>query len=392
MQTSEETSIANYAPLLNGREREYVAQAIESGWVSYGGWYVREFETSLAQTFGCADAVTVASGTCALQLAFELSGKRDTEILIPALTFAAPASAAVRAGMHPVFVDLDPKTWQVDDELLAAFLEERCVRREGHVVNTASGRRVSTICLVHLWGDLARLDRIHALARQWNLVVIHDAAQCLGARYKGLPLGATVPDDQVDQIIITTSFNANKIITTGAGGALIAKSQSLCRRARHLSSTAKADTMSFFHDDYGLNFRMSNINAAIGVAQMEMLSDRIHRKQRLHQYYVRAIRKRMDGVRFAHQAPESAGICWMNCIELPQPSRSVIEKLVAQRIMVRPVWIPLPQLPVYSRFEYYQRDAFSARLHEHAIMLPSGPGVTEAQADRVVSALAEACR
>lgn len=196
MQTSDERRIDNYAPLLNGRERDYVLQAIESGWVSYGGRYVKEFETSLAQTFGCADAVTVASGTCALQLAFELAGERDTEILIPALTFAAPASAAVRAGMHPVFIDLNPKTWQLDDELLAAFLEERCVRRDGRVVNTASGRPVSTICLVHLWGDLARLDRIHALARQWNLVVIHDAAQCLGACYKGMPLGASVPDDQ----------------------------------------------------------------------------------------------------------------------------------------------------------------------------------------------------
>ncbi|QQX89528.1 aminotransferase class I/II-fold pyridoxal phosphate-dependent enzyme (plasmid) [Cupriavidus necator] len=258
----ENTSIDNYAPLLDGRELEYVAQAIKSGWVSYGGQYVKEFEASVAQTFGCADAVTVASGTCALQLAFELAGELDTEILLPALTFAAPASAAVRAGMHPVFIDLNPKTWQVDDELLAAFLEERCVYRDGHVVNTTSGRRLSSICLVHLWGDVARLDRIHALARKWNLMVIHDAAQCLGARYKGLPLAAAVPDDQADQIIFTTSFNANKIVTTGAGGALIAKSQSLCRKARHISSTAKADTMSFFHDYYGLNFRMSNINAA----------------------------------------------------------------------------------------------------------------------------------
>ena len=392
MQTPDDRSIDNYAPLLNGREREYVLQAIESGWVSYGGRYVKEFETSLAQTFGCADAVTVASGTCALQLAFELAGERDTEILMPALTFAAPASAAVRAGMHPVFIDLNPRTWQIDDEVLGEFLEERCVRRDGRVVNIASGRPVSTICLVHLWGALARLDRIHALSRQWNLVVIHDAAQCLGACYKGMPLGASVPDDQADQIIFTTSFNANKIITTGAGGALIANSRMLCRKARHLSSTAKADTMSFFHDDYGLNFRMSNVNAAIGVAQMELLFDRIRRKRILHEYYATAIQKRVNGVRLAQHTPESGGICWMTCIELPQPSRSVIEKLVAQHIMARPVWIPLPQLPVYSRFQYYQHDAFSTHLHEHAIMLPSGPGITEAQVDRVVSALAEACR
>lgn len=388
----ENTSIDNYAPLLDGRELEYVAQAIKSGWVSYGGQYVKEFEASVAQTFGCADAVTVASGTCALQLAFELAGELDTEILLPALTFAAPASAAVRAGMHPVFIDLNPKTWQVDDELLAAFLEERCVYRDGHVVNTTSGRRLSSICLVHLWGDVARLDRIHALARKWNLMVIHDAAQCLGARYKGLPLAAAVPDDQADQIIFTTSFNANKIVTTGAGGALIAKSQSLCRKARHISSTAKADTMSFFHDYYGLNFRMSNINAAIGVAQMEMLLNRIHRKQRLHEYYAVSIRKRMNSVQLAQRTPESTGNCWINCIALPQPSRPVIEKLVAQQIMARPVWIPLPQLPVYARFEYFQRDAFATHLHEHAIMLPSGPGMTEAQVDRVVSALEEASK
>ncbi|WP_454726323.1 MULTISPECIES: DegT/DnrJ/EryC1/StrS family aminotransferase [Cupriavidus] len=388
----ENGSIDNYAPLLDGREQEYVARAIQSGWVSYGGQYVKEFETSIAQTFGCADAVTVASGTCALQLAFELAGEIGTEILLPALTFVAPASAAVRAGMHPVFVDLNPKTWQFDDELLSAFLEERCMQRNGRVVNTTSGRFISAICLVHLWGDLARLDRIHALAKQWNLSVIHDAAQCLGARYKGMPLGAFVPDDQADQIIFTTSFNANKIITTGAGGALIAKSQSLCRKARHLSSTAKADAMSFFHDDYGLNFRMSNINAALGVAQMEMLLNRIHGKRRLHEYYAASIRTRMDGVRLAQQTPESTGICWTNCIELPQPSGPVIEKLVAQHIMVRPVWIPLPQLPIYARFEYYQREAFATYLHEHAIMLPSGPGMTDAQVDRVVSALTEACR
>lgn len=391
MQMHDSRHIGNYDPMLNGREEEYIADALHSGWISYGGRYVKDFEDSLSDRFGCQDAISVTSGTCALQLAFELLGEPGSEVLMPALTFAAPASAAVRARMHPIFVDLNSETWQLDDELVEKFLLRHCIFRDGRVVNSASGRPVSAICVVHLWGSLARLDRIHEIARRWNLVVIHDAAQCLGALYGGQPLGSTIQSDQAERIVFTTSFNANKIVTTGAGGALLANSEALIRRVRHIASTAKSDTFDFFHDDYGLNYRLSNVNAAIGLAQMELLDEKLARKRQQHELYIERISNCIKGARFAIESRLAHGNCWMTCVVLPTVSRAVIKRLQGEQIMARPVWVPLPQLPVYSHFQCFEQGAIYQCLHERALMLPSGPGLTDTQMCRVVAALREAC-
>lgn len=389
MATSDHRPIGNYDPLLNGAEFDYVREALRSGWVSYGGEFVAKFEKRVAEVSGFDGAVTVASGTCALQLAFELFGEAGCEVLMPAMTFAAPASVAVRAGMIPVFVDVSHDTWQIDLNALSNFLHDACVMKEKRTVNRRSGRTISCICLVHLWGGLANVDAVYDLAEKFHLRVIHDAAQCFGATLNGSPLGGIPWSGKRDHIVAVTSFNANKIITTGAGGAILANSASLLSRARHISSTAKSDSFAFVHNDYGVNYRLSNINAAIGLAQIEKLDLTRARKRVIHSYYLSTISKSLPNVRLPKEEQHVVGNNWMTSVVLPIPAEPIIRRIQALGIMARPMWVPLPNLPIYSHFETVGERREYDTLHRHGLMLPSGPGLSTTELARVVESLEE---
>lgn len=390
MQMSDSNVIENYAPYFSETESALALKAINSGWVSYAGSYVTEFEAKVASSIGCIGAVALASGTCALQVAFELVGKRDTEVIMPALTFAAPASIAVRAGMVPVFVDLHEHTWQIDVDLVEEFLSTNCVKQNNWVINKQSGRVVSTICIVHLWGGLADLTRVYELAKKYGLAVIQDAAQSLGASYLNAPFGLQAAAYQNVVTAIATSFNANKIITTGAGGAFLTNDATLLQRARHMTSTAKTNGYSFEHDAYGVNYRMSNINAAVGVAQIAKLPIYVQRKNSIQDEYAMHLASVL-GSRFQMAQPVegSKGNCWSYCIMLRISSENVIRRLQATGIQVRPVWIPLIDLPIYEKYQKIGSQEVSRKIWAQSIMLPAGPSLSSDQIMRVVSRLVE---
>lgn len=389
MQMFDGSTIENYAPYFSEIEGALALKAINSGWVSYAGSYVTEFEEKVANSIGCIGAVALASGTCALQVAFELLGRPDTEVIMPALTFAAPASVAVRAGMVPIFVDLHEQTWQMNVDLVEEFLANHCVKGKAGLINKQSGRVVSTICIVHLWGGLADLTRVYELATEYGLTVIQDAAQSLGAGYLEAPFGAHAAAYPDVVTAIATSFNANKIITTGAGGAFLANDSTLLQRARHMASTAKTNGYSFEHDAFGINYRMSNINAAVGVAQITKLPLFVQRKRSIQDEYAMQLASAFGPrTQMAQPVEGSTGNCWSYCVMLEISSERVIQRVQKAGIQARPVWIPLIDLPIYKKYQQAGSQGVARKIWAQGIMLPAGPSLTSDQIRRVVSTLA----
>jgi perosamine synthetase len=384
----EATLIENYPPSISASEITAVANALQSGWVSYAGKYVTEFESSVSQVLGFEFAVAVASGTCALQLAFEELGESGAEVIMPALTFAAPASVAVRTGMYPVFVDLDESNWQLDPKAVRNFIESKCTVSTAGVRNKATGRSVSTICIVHLWGALADLKSLLEVAEEFRLHVIQDAAQCLGAKWASLPFGRFRANQR--KTLVATSFNANKIITTGSGGAVLGNDPDSMERIRHIASTAKRAGQQFIHDAFGLNYRMSNLNAALGYAQLMRLDAFIASKRAIQKQYDLAL---MDypfvGLVRATPLTGVEPNYWSYCYTLDRDALPVIDRLQKRRIQARPVWVPLPDLQPYSAFECANELSVARHVARHGLMLPAGAQMSSTDIDRIAQALVE---
>jgi perosamine synthetase len=381
--------LALSAPHLAGNEWNYVKDCLDSGWVSYAGAYVTKFEEELARQTGAGQAVAVVSGTAALHLAFRLVGvQADDEVVMPALSFVAPANAVRYCGAWPMFVDVREQFWQLDLDQLEEFLQKSPVR-DGRIINPVTGRRVAAICVVHLLGSMADVDEAHRIAARFGLPLVEDAAECLGAEYRRRRIGERCVDfDDLCRIVVT-SFNANKIVTSGGGGALLINDEKIADQARHLATTAKTDALEFFHDNVGFNYRMPNVLAALGLAQLEQLEGRVAARRMLADAYS----ERLDGVTGLTPMRIERGVSpnyWLYTVRLPAGiRRSLMAALLANDIDVRPPWTPLPKLPHLSGClnlsTIHADDA-----HENGLSLPSGPDICASDIDRVASLVAGA--
>lgn len=253
-----------HEPRFAGREKEYLQRCIESGWVSSGGPFVEEFESKLAALSGTKFAIAIVNGTAALHAALHIAGVRPSdEVIIPALTFVATANAVTYCGAIPHFVDAEPKAFGLDPQKLKAHLERVAIRKEGKLVNRDTGRPIRAVVPVHVFGHPVDMDALNEVCRPFDLPVIEDATESLGSLYKGKPCGGL-------GLLGVLSFNGNKIVTTGGGGAIVTNDEALARRAKHLTTTAKQPhAWAFIHDEIGWNYRMPNLNAALGLAQLE---------------------------------------------------------------------------------------------------------------------------
>ncbi|MFQ5767765.1 MAG: aminotransferase class I/II-fold pyridoxal phosphate-dependent enzyme, partial [Acidobacteriota bacterium] len=269
-------------PHLKGKEQEYLRSCIESNWVSSAGPFVERFEHDLALRLCSPHAVATCSGTAALHIALLVAGVQpDDEVLVPSLSFIAPVNAVRYAGAWPVFMDADPRYWQMDPEGVRRFLETAC-RRQGETVrNQRTGRRVRAILPVHLLGHPAQMDALLHLALEHHLTVIEDAAEGLGALQTGR-LAGTFGD------IACLSFNGNKLITAGGGGMILTAREEWARRARHLTTQARVSPEEFRHDEIGYNYRLSNLQAALGCAQLQQLDEHIEAKRCIADRYRKA--------------------------------------------------------------------------------------------------------
>lgn len=326
-----------HVPEFRGNESRLVTECIDTGWVSSVGSFVDRFEREVAAACGTRYGVAVVNGTAALEVAMRVAGVRPgDEVLMPTLTFVATANAAHHLGAVPHFVDSAEDTLGLDPWVLAAYLRViGTVSSEG-LVNRKTGRRISCLVPMHTFGHPVDMDGLAEVAEEFSLTIVEDAAEALGSRYRGRACGSIGR-------VAALSFNGNKIVTTGGGGAIVTNDEELALRAKHLSTTAKVPhPWAFDHDERGFNYRLPNINAALGVAQMAQLADRVTKKRRLAQRYLEGFVGFEDGVIFAE--PEGArSNYWLNVLVLTpgttEFARSMLlDGLNAAGYMSRPVW------------------------------------------------------
>lgn len=376
-------------PEIRGNEWRYVEECLNTRWVSSAGPFVDRFEHLLAERCGSSHAVATVNGTSALHVALLVAGVRpEDEVLVSALTFIAPANAIRYVGAWPVFVDVEPDYWQMDPWRVVEFLENGCRWRNGALYNQRSGRRVTAIVPVHILGHPVDLDPILAVARKFGLKVIEDATEGLGATYKGRPLGS-IGD------IGCFSFNGNKIITTGGGGMIVTSNEGWAQKAKYLTTQAKDDPIEYVHKEIGYNYRLTNLQAAIGCAQMEQLDAYIAAKREIADRYSSALRD-VHGIVPMQQAPWAKSIFWMYTVLVKEQafgisSRSLLQTLAADKIQCRPLWQPIHQSPAHSVSRVVDLP-IAERLSNEALSLPCSVGLSRAAQARVIAQLLASAR
>jgi len=371
-------------PEIHGNEWKYVKECLDSNWVSSAGPFVDRFERMVADYVGSRHAVATVNGTAALHTALLIAGiAPDDEVLVSALTFIAPANAVRYAGAWPVFIDAEPTYWQMDPQKVLDFLEHECRWADGELRNKTSGRRVKAILPVHILGHPCDMDPIVDIARKFELVVIEDATESLGAKYKGRMVG------QLGDIACF-SFNGNKVITTGGGGMIVTENEAWANRARYLTTQAKDDPVEYIHKEIGYNYRLTNIQAALGVAQMEQLDDYIAAKRQIMAVYQEAVRD-LPGVGIHAEAPMVFSTRWMSTITIDAAafghgSRWLMNKLEERAIQTRPLWHPVNSLPPYQACQSY-RVQVADQLYRDALNLPCSVVLTRTDQSRVTEAI-----
>lgn len=368
-------------PEIRGHEWDYVKECLDANWVSSSGGYVDRFETELARSVGSQHAVATVSGTAALHLALLVAGvQRDEEVLVSDLTFIAPASAVRYVGAWPVFMDAESSYWQMDPDKVSDFLSRGCEWRQGSLYNRATRRRVAAIIAVHILGHPVDLDPILEMARAYGLKVIEDATESLGAQYKGRSLG------QLGDFGCF-SFNGNKVITTGGGGMLVTDSEESAERARYLSTHAKDDPVEYVHGAVGYNYRLTNLQAAMGCAQLEQLDTFVQKKRHIAGEYTRALGE-VPGLTPPSEATWASSSSWLYTVLVDEAkygldSRALLRRLDQEGIQTRPLWQPLHLSPVFADCEPID-CAVAEDLYRRALSLPSSVGLTAEQQEHVV--------
>lgn len=373
-------------PNFCGNERKYVDEALEGAWVSTSGAKVGEMEECIAKYVGMPQAVCCASGSAALHLAALTAGvKPGDEVIVPALTFIASVNPTTRyVGAQPVFFGCD-ETATMDPDAVEDFCANQCELKADGLYNKRTGARVSALVLVHVFGNMADMPRFLRIAKDYKLTLIEDAAEALGTKYTEGPLAGKFAGTMGD--VGAYSFNGNKIITTGTGGTLVSNHPEWTARAKHLSTQAKTDLLQFKHDEVGYNYRMTNIDACLGLAQMELLEGFIEHKTARYEQYKAAL----DGVKGFSMLPFREGTRsnhWFYSLLLPDRLErdDVIARLQAQGIQTRPVWSLINEQCDYGSCETHAMDV--AREYRRRIVnIPCSTDLTEAQCARVIEAV-----
>ncbi len=369
--------VSLHEPRFEGNEWNYVKDCLDTGWVSSVGSYVDRFEELLAEYTGVKRAVAVVNGTAALHLSLKIAGvKPNDEVLIPALTFVATANAVAYCGAVPHLADSEERTLGLDPGKLALHLEEIGEVRPDGCYNKQTGRRIKAIVPMHTFGHPVDLDPILETCQRFKLELIEDAAESLGSYYKGKHTGNWGK-------LSTLSFNGNKTITTGGGGAILTNDEELGKLAKHLTTTAKVShPWLFYQDMVGYNYRLPNINAALGCAQMEQLPRFLEQKRVLAEEYRRTF-SAVEGVRFVTEPEFGRSNYWLNALLLDEPYSGQRDQLLGESnklgIMTRPAWTLMHKLPMYQdapRMDLSVAESLERRL----INIPSSAFLGETHA------------
>lgn len=372
------------APEIRGNEWKYIKECLDTNWVSSVGPFVERFERELAAYVGTKYAVATCNGTAALHIALLVAGvEPDDEVLVPTLTFIAPANAIRYVGAWPVFMDAGPDYWQMDSQKVVDFLKKECKWRNGALYNQMTGRRVSAVLPVHIMGHPVDMAPILEVARKYNIAVVEDATESLGAQYQGRMVGHLGD-------IACFSFNANKIITTGGGGMIVTDNEAWGRQAKHLTTQAKDDPVEYIHSEIGYNYRLTNIQAAMGCAQMEQLDRYIAAKRKIVSVYSETLSS-VPGITAMREAPWAFSIFWMYTMLVDEVkygvgSRALMHYLSEGGIQTRPLWQPLHCSAAHKNCNSY-RIEIAEKIQKQALCLPSSVGLSLTEQSRVIEAI-----
>ena len=381
------SSIPLFTPQLQGNEWNYVKECLDTAWVSSAGSFVDEFERRLAAQFDVQHAVATVNGTSALHAALLGVGvEPETEVLVSTLTFAASANSIRHANAWPLLVDAEQQHWQMDPRLLESFLAERCTRKREGVINRSSGRRVSAIMPVHILGHSVDMHAVMRVAEQFDLPVVEDAAEAIGVEYQGRPAGSFGHAACV-------SFNGNKLITTGGGGAVLSDSRQIADRVRYLTTQARDDPQEYVHGEVGYNYRLPNLLAAMGCAQLENLESFITRKRQQASQYAARLAD-VAGLDVYTPAKDVRCTFWMNVIRVCEAefglgSRQLIAALAERGVQCRPLWQPMHATPAHAGCEAILSGVADS-LFRDCVCLPSSVGLTPGDVDRVCAEIERA--
>ncbi|MGB0683102.1 MAG: aminotransferase class I/II-fold pyridoxal phosphate-dependent enzyme [Magnetovibrionaceae bacterium] len=376
-------------PVLDGNEAAYLRDCVETGWVSTAGPFVNGFEAAFAKRLGVEKAVPVQSGTAALHLALLVAGVKPGDLVLTStLTFVATANAIRYCGAEPVFVDSFEADWQFDVALAEAFLADDCRHSDGYLREKASGKRIAALLPVHLMGGMVDMTALLALAERYGLPVIEDATEALGATFDGHPAG-TLGD------FGCFSFNGNKLVTAGGGGMVIGRDDAQVERCRHLSTQAKLDPIEGTFEEMGFNYRLTNLQAAVGLAQLERLEAKLSRRREIFAVYADAFADR-PGLQMMPSGQAVKAACWLSTLRLwPDQcgftSRQAMAALRAEGIDSRPFWEPLhlsaSQQGGDGRPPRVLGGEMAASLQRDCLCLPSSPDLTADDQQIVVSTI-----
>ena len=379
-----EGTIPLCVPEITGNESKYLQECLETNWVSSAGPFVDRFQSALADYVGTDHAIATVNGTSALHVALLVAGVQpDDEVLVSTLTFIAPANAIKYVGAWPVFVDAEPNYWQMDPEKVKAFLDTECNWQDGCLKNKTTGRRVKAILPVHILGHPCDMDPILEAARKYGLVVVEDASESLGATYKGKMVG------QLGDIGCF-SFNGNKLITSGSGGMITTNNQDWADKSLYLTTQAKDDSIEYFHKEIGFNYRISNLNAAMGVAQMEQIEGFIAKKKQIAQTYMEGF-DQINKIGAMGMHEDVSATYWLYTILLEADTslaerKSIITRLGEAGVGARPLWHPIHSLPPYSDSQTCWIE-HAPDLYDRCISLPSSVGLSSSDQQHCIDAV-----
>lgn len=374
-------------PNLKGKELEYVTQAIETEWVSTGGPFVNEFEKKVAEYTKCLGAVSCQNGTSGLHIALKVCGvNTNHEVIVPTLTFIAAVNPVKYVGAEPIFMDCDDSLC-IDTGKLRDFCESECVFIENKLINKSTNKHIKSVLIVHVFGNMADMEEIMEIASKYNLTVIEDATEALGTyfiegKYAGRFAG-TIGD------IGVFSFNGNKIITTGGGGMIVSNNEDHLKKAKHLTTQAKVDEVYFIHDEIGYNYRMTNLQAALGLAQLEQLESFIETKMKNYNSFKSEFTK-IPGLKILNFRENIRPNYWFYALfidkQYPLMRDQIITSLSSMGVQTRPIWgLISDQKP------YYNNQTFKiekARFFlEHVVNIPCSSNLTVEDVKYIIDCL-----
>ena len=370
-------------PKIEGNESKYVLDCLNTGWISSAGSYVNQFEDMVAKYAGAKYGVACMNGTVGLHIAQVLLDiTKDDHVIAPNITFIATLNAIKYTGAQPILIDVDINNWQMDLGLLEQYLEQntefKTTKSGTYCFDTTTNKRVRAIMPVHVLGNIGNMDRLLSISKKYHLDIIEDSTEALGATFKNKHAGTFGK-------IGVFSFNGNKIISTGGGGVMVTDDQAIAKKARHLTTQAKISAMDYIHDEIGYNYRLVNVLAAIGVAQMETFNATLQSKASMDRFYRKHLNNIGD-IKF-QQIPEGTHPNgWLFTFRTSK-MRQLLAYLNSNGVQARPFWMPMNQLEMFKKDIYITNANVSATVYDTSISIPSSTGITNKQLQTVVETI-----